>query len=424
MNKSVPHLSLKSALSTACCCLLGTCAHAESKPWFIDLGAMNYIEQDRNTGIQLLVNARRELDDGDALSLQLDFDVITGATPNGASASNVPQSFTMASGIGEYQVDANELPADDSHMDSRMGFSLLYESTMSGNFQLNYASHISMEFDYLSLGAGMEFLQNLNQHTTTLLGGFNFEYNRVHPVGGIPTAFASMEPPGVLQPRSATSLARRQSGAHIGFNQIIDKNSLMQIKYAWANASGYLSDPYKILSVVDDINNTQLGSTLDYIYEGRPDQREIQNIFFAYKRNFQGDVIDFSYRYYWDEWEINSNTVDVKYRYKLNHQYYLQPHFRWYEQSAAYLYQHSLNVSEPTPDYASADFRLAAFDAYTLGFRYGKSLADGREHSIGLEYYTQRGDSHPNSAVGLQKDQDLFPTLNTLVITWNYSYNW
>jgi len=197
----------------------------------------------------------------------------------------------------------------------------------------------------------------------------------------------------------------------------------MQIKYAWANASGYLTDPYKILSVIDDENITQLGRTLDYVYESRPGQREIQNIFFAYKRNLQGDVLDFSYRYYWDEWDINSNTLDMKYQYKLNDQYYLQPHFRFYDQSAASFYEHSLKNSESF-DYASADFRLAAFKAYTLGIRYGKSLANGREHSIGLEYYTQRGESHPDSAIGLQKEQDLFPSLNTLIITWNYSYYW
>jgi len=420
----MPKTSLKSALSTACYCLLGSSANAETKPWFIDLGAMNYIEQDRNTGIQFLANARRELQEGDAISLQLDFDVITGATPNGATASNVLQTFTMASGIGSYQVDANELPADDTHMDIRMAFSVLYESAISDDLKLNYASHISMEFDYLSLGGGVELMRDLYQHTTTLLAGINFEYNRVHPVGGVPIALASMQPPGTLQPRSTASATRRQSGFHLGVNQIINKNALMQFKYSWANASGYLTDPYKLLSIIEDQRALQLGSTLDYVYEHRPGEREIQNIFFAYKQNLSGDIVDVSYRYYWDEWDISSHTVDVQYRYKLDQHYFLQPHFRFYDQIAASFYQHSLINSEPLNGYASADFRLAAFNAYTVGLRYGKSLSNGHEHSIGLEYYTQRGESHPDSAIGLQKEQDLFPSLNTLILTWNYSYYW
>jgi len=416
--------SIKTALSSACYCLLSTTANAETKPWYIDMGVMNYIEQERNIGLEFILNGRRELQDDDAISLQLDIDTLTGATPNGATASNVPQTFTMASGLGVYQVAANELPADDTHMDTRLAFSILYEDALKNNLKLNYSSHISMEFDYLSLGTGVEFLKDFYQHTTTLLGGINFEYNRVHPVGGVPSGLASIRPPRTLQPRESTSETRRQSGLHIGLNQVIDKHSLMQIKYAWENASGYLTDPYKILSVIDDENFSQLGSTLNYVYEKRPEQREIQNIFFAYKRNQQGDVLDFSYRYYWDEWDINSNTFDLKYRYRLKNQYYIQPHFRWYEQSSAYFFKHSLTTSEIVPDYASADFRLAHFNAYTLGFRYGKSLANGQEHSIGLEYYTQRGNSHPESAIGIQKRLDIFPTLNTLILTWNYAFYW
>jgi hypothetical protein len=206
---------------------------------------------------------------------------------------------------------------------------------------------------------------------------------------------------------------------------VLDKNALLQFKYAWANASGYLADPYKILSVIDNQNLSSLGATTDYVYEKRPGQREIQSIYLAYKRNLEDDVLDISYRYYWDEWAINSHTVNVGYRYRLGERYYVRPHLRFYDQSAASLYRHSLNETDlPSIDYASADFRLAAFKAYTVGFRYGKSLAQGREHSIGIEYYTQRGDSSPSSAVGLQKQQDLFPTLNTLVITWNYAYYW
>lgn len=414
------------ALSAACCHLLGgsSAAVAETKPWYIDLGAMNYIEQDRNTGILFMANARRELKGNDAISLQLDFDVVTGATPNGATASNVPQTFTMASGVGRYKVAANALPVDDTHMDTRMAFRTLYESSINNSLMLNYSSHISMEFDYLSLGGGIEFIQEFNQRSTSFIGGVDFEYNRVHPVGGIPDPLASMQPPSVIQPKGVGGLSRRQSGVHIGINQLLDKYSLVQIKYAWSNASGYLTDPYKILSVIENVDGQRLGSTLDYVYENRPTQRNIQNVYLAYKRDFSGDVLDVSYRYYWDEWEINSHTIDVAYRYKLKEQFYIKPIFRFYDQSAASFFQHSLKNNRALPNYASADFRLAAFKAYTIGFRYGKSLAEGAEHNIGLEYYTQRGDSYPDSAVGIQKEQDLFPTLNTLLLTWNYAYKW
>ncbi|VAW71514.1 FIG01057804: hypothetical protein [hydrothermal vent metagenome] len=416
--------NITKALAAACTCLTGMSVNAETKPWFIDLGAMNYIEQDRNTGVELLINASRELQDEDVFSLIAEFDVVTGATPNGATASNVAQTFTTASGNGTYSVGANELPVDDTHMDTRMSLGMAYEDAMNSDFKINYDARLSMEFDYFSLGAGVEFLYDLNQHNTTLFTGINTEYNRVHPVGGIPDPLVSTPLPNTFQPRGDASVTRRQSGVHFGFNQIINKNSLMQFKYSFSDASGYLNDPYKILSLIDNQNINSLGATVDYLYENRPRQREIQSVYLAYKLNVQGSVVDLSYRYYWDEWDINSNTLDMKYRIKLDQRFFLQPHLRIYGQSSAEFYRHSLNTSEVLPEYASADLRLGEFAAYTVGFRYGKAYSEGRSHTIGVEYYTQRGDSHPDTAVGLQRQQDLYPTLNTLIITWNYSYMW
>jgi len=415
-------------LRHACCHLLGGIASigtASANEWYVDMGLMNYIEQDRNTGIEYLLNAQRQLDNEDTLVLQAEFDVITGATPNGASASNVVQTFTMASGNGSYNVDANTLPADDTHMDTRIAFSLGYDDKASDTLQLNYSSHISMEFDYLSLGAGFSLIKDINQHNTQLLFSTDFEYNRVHPVGNVPTAFASMQPVGDFQPREEASVSRRQHGISLGLNQILSRHSLMQLKYAYAEASGYLTDPYKILSIVDDVSTTQPGATLDYVYEHRPRQRQIESIYTAYKTRFGQHTIDLAYRYYWDDWEIRSSTADLKIRYQLNSpSLFLQPHLRIYQQTSAEFYQHSLKSSEPLADYASADLRLAAFDAYTLGIRFGKLLANTMEHSIGVEYYTQRGDSHPQSAIGLQQQQDLFPDLHTLILTWNYAFYW
>ena len=76
--------NISPALSCATCTLLGLAtppAISAAEPWDIDLGLMNYIEQDRNTGIEFLVNARRELANGDEVTLGVEIDTLTGATP-------------------------------------------------------------------------------------------------------------------------------------------------------------------------------------------------------------------------------------------------------------------------------------------------------------------------------------------------------
>ncbi len=422
----MPKALIQSRLSTACCALLGgtgTVAlahpHTESQPWSMNIGVGNYIERDRNTGVEVIINGSRAMDE-DSLSLIAEFDVITGATPNGATASNVPQTFTQSSGEGTYTTKANDLPADDTHMDTRLGLSMLYNDVINSNFSLDYRSHLSMEFDYLSVGAGIGLKRDFNQHNTSVLLDFNYEFNNVHPVGNIPVPFASMQPPEQIQPRGEASTTKEVRGYSFGINQVINQQSLIQFKYANAKATGYLTDPYKLLSIIEQ----STGNTLDYIFENRPDRRNIQSIYTAYKLYLSGDVLDLSYRYYWDDWEIRSNTFDIRYRKQLSDNHFLQPHLRYYTQTEAEFFAHSLPDSPSRPSFASADFRLAEFDAYTLGFKYGKQTGENKEHSISIEYYTQLGESHPSDAIGLQKQQDLFPTLHTLILFYNYVFKW
>ena len=39
-----------------------------------------------------------------------------------------------------------------------------------------------------------------------------------------------------------------------GFTQVINRNILLQINYSFSHASGYLNDPYKIVSIVDPVS--------------------------------------------------------------------------------------------------------------------------------------------------------------------------
>lgn len=223
-----------------------------AEDWRLDIGLMNYIEQDRNTGLELLVNAQRDLSDGDQISLGLEIDTLTGATPNGATASNLPQTFTQSSGAGSYQVAANELPVDDTRMDTRLAIAAAYKNQTSRDFSISYNGRLSMAFDYLSFGAGNSDQWDLNQKNTSLTIGFKGEYNRVHPVGNIPVPLPLMTAAGTPQNPGVAADTRSVAEVDLGITQIIDRRSLFQLRYTQSHFSGYLNDPYKILSIIDD----------------------------------------------------------------------------------------------------------------------------------------------------------------------------
>ena len=159
---------------------------ASAEPWQVEIGLLSYTEKDRNTGVEFLLDAKRVLHDDDEFSLGVEIDTLTGATPNGATASNVPQTFTRSSGNGSYSVGANQLPVDDTHMDTRLAVESAYKDQRTSDLAITYSGRMSMEFDYLSFGLGNSYELDFNQKNTRLYLGFNGEHNRVHPVGNIP----------------------------------------------------------------------------------------------------------------------------------------------------------------------------------------------------------------------------------------------
>ena len=78
------------------------------------------------------------------------------------------------------------------------------------------------------------------------------------------------------------------------------------------------------------------------MFESRPDSRSRKTFFWQTVHHFDEDVINFSYRAYSDDWDIKSDTLDLHYRYELSGERYLEPHLRYYSQSAAKFFTHGL----------------------------------------------------------------------------------
>jgi hypothetical protein len=100
----------------------------------------------------------------------------------------------------------------------------------------------------------------------------------------------------------------------------------------------------------------------------------------------------------------------------------LQPHVRFYQQTAADFYKTVMFAGAPLPAYASADHRLGEFDGLTLGLKYGQTTTRGAEWSARIEYYKQSGNASPGAAVGSLANLDLYPDLNALIAQFSYKF--
>ncbi len=372
------------------------------------------------------------LPNGHVVTGKITFDALTGATPNGAVASDNIQTFTRPSGRGQYIALPGQIPLDDTFKDSRLALDGSISQPVGRMSTFTYGGHLSTELDYQSLGANLGFSRDFNKRNTTLELSGAISLDRVAPHGGLPIPFAALTQSasggefaggddGVVG--TGTTGSKTTLDAVFGLTQILDRNTIAQVNYSFSRVSGYLSDPYKILSIVNNASSPTPGEPLSYIYEGRPGSRT-KNAFFVHaRRNFWGSMLDASYRYYTDNWGLRSKTVDLFFRQKIVGQNAIQPHFRWYEQTAADIYRAFLVDGQPMPQHVSADYRLAAFHAYTIGLQYFLPAMDKAHFSITGEYYAQLGDRSPPDAFGSLLNVKLFPDMHVIMVRVGCNYD-
>ncbi|HEX9852581.1 MAG TPA: DUF3570 domain-containing protein, partial [Woeseiaceae bacterium] len=140
------------------------------------------------------------------------------------------------------------------------------------------------------------------------------------------------------------------------------------------------------------------------------------------KYYMSGKVLDLSYRYMTDDWEIDSHTLEARYRLPFGDRRYLEPHVRWYTQTAADFYRISLVDGAPPLEFASSDYRLGEFDAITVGMKYGWKTRSDNEMSVRLEYYMQDGSAPPDQIIGNQAGRELYPDLDAIIAQFSYRF--
>ncbi|WP_076418372.1 DUF3570 domain-containing protein [Colwellia sp. UCD-KL20] len=411
-------VNITQLLTVATCTLLGTSAQAEEeKSWEFDTALMYYGETDRVQATELILAGTKTFEDEKTLNLKLTVDALTGASANGAVAQPNVQTFTRPSGKESFNTPANETPLDDTFRDTRLQFNAQWTQPFAEDYRISGGLHLSKEYDYLSVGLNANIARDFNQKNTTLSAGVAYSNDTITPEGDIPTAFAEMVPPGNELNRSGTEDDKTTVDLLLGVTQVIDRQTIMQFNYSYSQVDGYLTDPFKVVSLVNSN-----GISEKQLYENRPDKRVKNSIFWQTKHHFlSNSIIDFSYRYFWDDWEITSHTVDARYRIPLGDSY-IEPHIRYYTQDAAEFYQPFQLSSNPLPSYMSADYRLGKMDGITVGVKYGMPMKNNTELSFRLEFFQQSSKSTGVEEPGVLNEVDLYPSINAVVAQVSYSF--
>ena len=177
---------------------------------------------------------------------------------------------------------------------------------------------------------------------------------------------------------------KRTSEVTVGVTQALTANDLVQVNLTYNSGSGYYSDPYKTPDI-------------------RPNKRDQGILLTRWNHHFAelGSTLRTSYRYYRDTFGIKAHTLGAEWVQPVGAMVTVTPSLRLYSQSAAKFYFDPVYdpiVGAPyppgfftnPPEFVSADQRLSAFGAVTVGLKLSVKLTPDWSADLKGERYEQR----------------------------------
>ncbi|MGD9841684.1 MAG: DUF3570 domain-containing protein [Steroidobacteraceae bacterium] len=423
------------SLAAAACSLLGTVPGAVQavevvdKDWVVDSAVLFYGEdQGRVQDLSVRAAVTRNINEDRKWDISLSIDTLTGASPSGAVKTDGVQTFTRPSGKGSYQIAAGEQPLDDTFHDTRIAVAGSYTIAVGNASRLQGGLDVSSEYDYLHAGLNLRWETDFNLKNTTWFAGVAVGSDRITAEGDLPIVFSAMRPANVAANRSGSQETKTIVDALVGVSQILSRRALLNVVLGVSNSSGYLTDPFKILSVVDATTGRPVASPYDvgfsyYRYEKRPDSRTKESLFAEYRYALDRDSWAMNYRFMTDDWGISSHTLEAHYHWNLGSHSSLEPQVRYYTQSQADFYKTLLVNGQVLPEFASSDYRLAKMNSWTVGAKYAWQGNSGREYSVRAAYYNQRADASAGSNIGvLNNYSELVPSLSAVVAQFGMKF--
>ncbi len=299
-------------------------------------------------------------------------DSISGASPtfydaqSGASAYS--RGLTTQENIRFGGIEYNEPKRMSGAIKGIKRFDNRDELTLSGSF--------SNEYDYRSSEIALEVLHWVDSYKNqSVNAGIAFQKNVI---------LVECRENSICDGSSGASKKLRADAflAEVGLTQVIDINSKLQLSLFYKNEDGYLSNPF-----MNVIRNYNTAPTITN--ETRPEHRRGYGAILTYTKSLREDIAwHSSYRYYHDNWQINSHTLNNTLYYAFNDKLTLSSGVRYYLQDAAYFF--SQDVDHFTDEaFASSDARLGDFHAinFMLGTEY--KLRNDIIYNINVNIYDQ-----------------------------------
>jgi hypothetical protein len=217
----------------------------------------------------------------------------------------------------------------------------------------------SREYDYKSNFVGAETNIDFNNKNTALNIGTSYTANDI-----IPNQL------GAISPRVGGSNNNWQMMG--GITQVVNATTLAQFAVTYFLDRGFMNDPYKP----------------DYL----PDKRvgwSFAGKYLHYISSFHEAGLNLEYRYYTDDWGVNSSTIKSTLRMDLVNGWGLEPGIRYYSQTGT-KYYNLLTPPNVTPQctflFYTSDYRFASYGQVSGLLEVDKQLSASNTVYVGGSY--------------------------------------
>jgi len=255
------------------------------------------------------------------------------------------------------------------------------ENAVSGGF------YLSTENDYDGKAIFLNYLRQLNEENTAVGIGISQSDDTWSPVTH-----------RVLVPNNS----RKEGKIDISVNQLISPTASIQFVYSKLWSEGFLSSTYHYV--------LQDGFAK---FEKYPSTRS-GDAFAVKGVNLLSDEnsINYAYRYYTDDWDISSHTLNVEWMHEFNSKLTSGIRVRYYTQSKAN-FSKELGTYSATDPYFAIDYRTSAFDSYDLGipFIYKPSPTSQYKFTASVDLYQTSNNANIKSWHGDSNIQAIYTTL-------------
>ena len=323
----------------------------------------------------------------------------------GVSAYTSASSSNVGPFDGNSAADPFVASSGASSADTWANFTTSYSHTSDDRNQIWSAlASVSAEYDYFSIGFGGSFTKLFNERNTELsIKGsvyldswtaiYPTELRSFAPTGnGLANGFfldntitGNVDYSPIFTPFENEN--RNSYNLGFGFSQILHKNVQSFLSLDLVQQQGLLSTPFQrvyFADVADSfIENFQLADAVEQLPDSRFKIALGGRLHWYLSDRF---VLRTFYRYYSDNWGLNSHTANIELPIKLTDKFTVYPSFRYYQQTAANYFR-PYETALSTEEFYTSDFDLSKYVAnqFGMGVSYTDIFTKARVWKFGLK---------------------------------------